>query len=521
MTRTITGRPPDLERVIALPDVLRQWGRSQPTASALTEGDEELDYAELDRGVTKAARRLAKAGVTPGDRVVVAGPNSVEWVIAFLAGLRLGAVVVPLNTRLGPLEIRRQLELCEPRAFLVAEGVVSLVERAGVADVPVFLLDRGARGPRSLWSLQEAQLDEPALDPTAPALISFTSGSTGRPKGAVISHGALVRSASAFVSPLETSSNDTTLVLVPLFHNTGFADQLTQMLLVGGAVDLVPEFRTEAAIEALARRPASYLIAVPSILRLLMLHERGDHAFRRCRVAVYGGASMPDTWIHELGERWPALRLFNCYGLTEFTSVSHLLHPEFALTRSDCVGRPVRSVRHQVVDDAGRLLPPGEVGEVWLSGPMRMSGYWRAEAQTREVLRGAWLRTGDLGAIEDDFLTVLGRSAEVINRGGEKIYASRVEAALSQVSGVAEAAVVGAPHPVLLERVVAWIVMRPGRAFDEAAARQHLLERVPDYAVPEAFFVADELPRNGAGKLDRLQLRAEAAAAVGGETARE
>jgi len=126
---------------------------------------------------------------------------------------------------------------------------------------------------------------------------------------------------------------------------------------------------------------------------------------------------------------------------------------------------------------------------------------------------------GHLGAIEDDFLTVLGRSAEVINRGGEKIYASRVEAALSQVPGVAEAAVVGAPHPVFLERVVAWIVPRPGLAFDEAAAREHLLQRVPDYAVPEAFFVADELPRNGAGKLDRLELRAEAEAAFGGEAA--
>ena len=124
------------------------------------------------------------------------------------------------------------------------------------------------------------------------------------------------------------------------------------------------EFRTAAAIDALARRPASYLIAVPSIFRLLMLHERADDAFRHCRVAVYGGAPMPTPWIEELARRWPSLRLFNCYGLTEFTSVSHLLAPELARTRATPSGGPVEGVRHQIVDDAGRLLPPGEVGEI-------------------------------------------------------------------------------------------------------------------------------------------------------------
>jgi acyl-CoA synthetase (AMP-forming)/AMP-acid ligase II len=170
----------------------------------------------------------------------------------------------------------------------------------------------------------------------------------------------------------------------------------------------------------------------------------------------------------------------------------------------------VEGVRHQVVDDHGRPLPPGEIGEVWLAGPMRMVGYWKAEAATRDALRGEWLRTSDIGSIDEDFLAVLGRSAEVINRGGEKIYVAPVEAALSELFAVADAAVVGAPHPILQERVVAWVVPREKARFDEDVARQHLAERVPDYAVPEAFVLADELPRNAAGKLDRAQLRAEA-----------
>jgi acyl-CoA synthetase (AMP-forming)/AMP-acid ligase II len=288
------------------------------------------------------------------------------------------------------------------------------------------------------------------------------------------------------------------------------------MVLVGGALDLLPEFHAATAIDALTRRPASYLIAVPSILRLLMLHERADDAFRHCRVLVYGGASMPTGWIAELADRWPGIRLFNCYGLTEFTSVSHLLDPEYARARSDSVGRPVEGVRHQVVSDDGQPLPPGETGEVWLAGPMRMAGYWRAEAATNDALRGDWLRTGDVGRIDEDFLAVLGRSAEVINRAGEKIYVAPVEATLSELFAVADAAVVGAPHPIFQERVIAWVVPREKDGFDEDAARQYLAERVPDYAVPEAFVVADDLPRNAAGKVDRAQLRAEAVRLFGG-----
>jgi acyl-CoA synthetase (AMP-forming)/AMP-acid ligase II len=323
----------------------------------------------------------------------------------------------------------------------------------------------------------------------------------------VIGHGALLRSASAYVPALETSSADRTLALVPLFHNTGFVDQLTQMLAVGGALDLVEEFGVSAALAALARRPATYLIAVPSIFRLLMLDPGADAAFERCRVAVYGGAPMPRAWIEELAARWPGVGLFNSYGLTEFTSVSHLLGPEHALARSDSVGRPVEGVDQRVVNERG-TLEPGRVGEILLQGPMRMLGYWNDEQATRLVLDDGWLRTGDVGSVDaEGFLTLLGRSAEVINRGGEKIHAAQVEGALNELEEVADAAVVGAPHPIFHESVVACVVLRDGQELDEEAARSHLLEHVPDYAVPETFVLVDGLPRNPGGKLDRRRIR--------------
>jgi acyl-CoA synthetase (AMP-forming)/AMP-acid ligase II len=286
-------------------------------------------------------------------------------------------------------------------------------------------------------------------------------------------------------------------VLVPLFHNTGFVDGVAHALLLGGAVDVPGDFATAAALDALARRPASFLVAVPSIVRLLVLHGRADDAFARCDVLGYGGASTPPAWRAELAARWPHLRLFDLYGLTELTSLTHALQPEDAAARPGSVGRPVAGIRQRVVD-----------GELWLAGPTRMLGYWRAEAETRRVLAGEWLRTGDLAEIDaDGFVRLHGRAAEVINRGGEKIHPIEVEAALAGVAAVAEAAVVGAPHPVFGERVVACVTLRAGADLDEDALRSQLRDRVADYAIPERFLVVEELPRNAAGKVDRALVR--------------
>jgi acyl-CoA synthetase (AMP-forming)/AMP-acid ligase II len=478
-----------------LPEALRRRAREAGDRVALADAAAELAYADLDALVDELAARLRRAGLVPGERLALLGANRVEWVAAFLAGLRVGAVVVPLNTRLSAAELRRQIRVCAPRALLADESLLGAVESAAPA---AYGLGRGS-GRRSVWALRGRVEASASPPPDAPALVAFTSGTTGEPRGAVISHSALVRSASSFVPRLETGRGDSTLTLAPLFHNTGFADQLTQLLLVGGRVDLLAQFGVSAALDALARRPASYLIAVPGVLRLLMLHERADDAFGSCRVAVYGGSPMPVAWIAELAERWPRLRLLNCYGLTEFTSVSHLLDPELALERADSVGRPVDRVRQRIVD-----------GEIQLAGPMRMSGYWRSEAATRAAFDGDWLRTGDLGSIDEDgFLVVAGRVGDVINRGGEKIHAAQVEAALSRLDSVADAVVVAAPHPIFHERVVACVVARDGRDFDEDAARAHLGGLVADYAIPERFVLVDELPRNAAGKVDRARVAAE------------
>jgi acyl-CoA synthetase (AMP-forming)/AMP-acid ligase II len=508
MTAPQTLSPP----FATIPDALAAHAAQRPDSSALSAGDEQLTYGELAELVGVLAARLAGLGVRSGDRVAIFGINSIEWVVSFLATLELGAVAVPLNHRLGRAELAHQLELVRARVVLHDAALSELGARAAGTAVSR-TIDRGSDDRHSIWLAPPGPGRKATLTPDAPALISFTSGSTGRPKGALISHRALTAAANAYARVLRTTEADNTLVLVPLFHNTGFCDQVAHMLLVGGSIDLLPEFSKAMARDALIRRPANYLIAVPGILRLLALSSDADRIFRDCRLACYGGAPMPSAWIGELAARWPALGLYNCYGLTEFTSVSHILEPSDLPEHHGSVGRPVPGVEQQIVGADGRSLRAGAPGQLMLAGPSRMSRYWAAPDRTREALRGRWLMTGDVASITaDGHLQLLGRASEVINRGGEKISPLQVEAAISLDTSVADVAVLGAPHPIFGERVVAFVTLRDRAELDEPAVRAALHESIADYAIPERFFVLDELPRNAAGKIDRRELRSHAEA---------
>jgi acyl-CoA synthetase (AMP-forming)/AMP-acid ligase II len=502
---------------------LRSHAVTRGGAPALAADGEELSYADLARRVQALTGRFVHLGITPGDRVVVLGRNSIDWVLAFLASLELGAIAVPMNHRLSPSEIETQIRRVEPAVVLAdADGLDGVaLPAAQVCGARLRTLGGGeAAGGRSVWAEKGDAVAPDLPPPETPALIAFTSGSTGEPKGAVITHGALAQASRAGALAVGSDASDRTLVMVPLFHNTGFADQLAHMLMVGGAIELLPAFSLRAARRALVERPATYVIAVPGILRLLTESDDADAMFSRCRIACFGGSPMPESWIREMAARWPALGLFNIYGLTEFTSLSHCLAPGDLLGHGDSVGRPVDGAEQRVVGPDGAPLAAGQTGMILVAGPSRMTGYWQAPAQTRAALRGRWLVTGDIGSVsEDGFLRLVGRASDVINRGGEKISPAQVEAAVNLEPAVAEAGVVGAPHPVFGERVVAFVTLAGASTLDEDLTRRHVRERVADYAVPDRFFVVDELPRTAAGKVDRLELRRHARAAFGEDAA--
>ena len=257
-------------RLPLLPAVVRERAQSTPDAPAVVAGASELSYADLQALVAALNGRLRHHGVRTGDRVAILGLNSIEWVVAFLACLDAGAVAAPLSYRLSPYELEQQITLLQPRLVLAdeefLESVTAGARSAGATLLPLTGLDSGRE---SVWGGRSAGAVTAAVTPASHALISFTSGSTGAPKGAVITHEGLVSAAGAYVEAMGTSEDDRTLAMVPLFHNTGFCDQLAHMLLVGGTVDLLPAFGVAAAREALLRQPSTFLIGVPGILRLL------------------------------------------------------------------------------------------------------------------------------------------------------------------------------------------------------------------------------------------------------------
>lgn len=475
-----------------LTDALRHWSDVTPDALALTAGDDVLTFSELAARVRRCSAWLADSGVNAGDRVVIVGHNTIAWVIHYVATLSLGAVIAPANNRLSPQQFADQVALLDARLVIHDADHGHIVEL--VSGPPILPLehDLGSR---------EREFSSPDLD--VPALISFTSGTTGVPKGATLSQGALAQASWPFVQVMRTDATDSTLVVVPMFHNTGFIDQFGQMLLIGGRTDLLRSYRTADAIDALRTRPVTYLAAVPSLHRLMMLADGADEALGSIRSILYGGSPMPASWIQEYRDRWPGIRLFHGYGLSEYGSAISFLPSEYASTRGESVGFPVPGTEVRIVAEDGSTVAPGDVGELWAKGPTIMQGYWQQPELTADRIVDGWLRTGDLARVDDSFLYIEGRVDDVINRGGEKILPAHVEGLIAQSSGVALSTVFGVPDTILQFRVFAAVEERADGGFDESTTLASLRKVLPDYAVPERIFVQTPLPRTASGKVDR------------------
>jgi long-chain acyl-CoA synthetase len=494
--------PPLYSRFTSIPAALSHWAARTPHAPALTSRATTQTYAELAAAVCGFAGALRSQGIAAGDRVMLAGDNTLAWVHAYLAVLSIGAIAVPANNRLSPAQFARLADLMDASVVLADHEPAPLT-----AACPSWRLLHAA-------DLEAGSGNSPGTDGSLvqpgerPAVVSFTSGTTGTPKGVVLTHQALADAATVFADVIGTGPGASTLVMAPLFHNTGFVDQLGHMLVVGGRTDLLRRFHASEAITAARERPTTFVTAVPSVLRLLMINDGAAAVFAPATDVLYGGSPMPLAWTRELATRWPHLRLHHGYGLTEFTSAVSFLPPELARAHGESVGTPAPGVSVRLVGDTGHDMPPGEVGEVWASGPTRMREYWNLPAATGAAIRDGWLRTGDLARCDGELLYLCGRTDDVINRGGEKIHPADVETEIAALPGVGQVCVFGAPDPVLQQRLVAVIEPRPGAAFDAGHARATLAARLADYAIPEDFFVAGNLPRTASGKLDRRLITA-------------
>ena len=491
--------------------------RKYPSRIALCGQDRTVDYSQLHRMVLSVTGGLVACGVSRGDRVATLMLNRVELLAAYLALFRLGAVLVPLNTRLAEPEWRYILEDSGAVALLTEERFCPAASnlRKDLKELRQ-VISLGGKGEqvRSWEDLESSRpLESPPQEPGIQddLYILYTSGTTGRPKGAVITHMNFLWNAINGQVSGGFSGQDVVYYGLPLFHGAAMGGCFATLLL-GGTVVLRPRFDAMELLSLIQRERITRVPAVPPMLMaLLEVPDLQNWDLSSLRVFNTGATVIPQALKQRLLERFPWVDVVDSYGLTEATSYCTTLPGKDFLRKAACVGKPHAYVEIRVVDEQGRDLPAGEVGEILVRGPNVMRGYWGRPAETAETLRGGWLHTGDLGRFDEEgYLYVVDRKKDMIISGGENVYPREVEEVLGTHPGVLEAAVIGLPDKRWGEMVVAYVVAAQGWNPSSAELDSHCRRRLAGYKCPREYFFVADLPRTPTGKILKMELREKA-----------
>lgn len=461
-----------------------------PDAPALidAESDEEWTYTELDREIERTAGRLWSLGVRPDDQLGALLDTSPEFARLVHAAWRIGAVLVPLNTRLSESELREQVGRIDPVALLAEEAYLERARTVTTAPVGSF----SALGEESV---AEFVAEDPPLD--APRVMLFTSGTTGEPKAVVLPGRSLIASAAASAFRLGVLPEDRWYDPLPGYHMGGLAP-IVRSALYGTCVVLPGEFDADRALSHLHEYNATGVSLVPTMLDRLL--DAGDLP-ESLRFVLTGGAPTPPKLIERCEER--GVPIHPTYGMTETASQVATARPDETFAHPNRAGRPLSFTRVRAID-RGQLLAPGEIGELVVSGPTVMAGYYGDREATDRAFGPYGFHTGDLGAVEEDgSIRVIGRIDDAIITGGENVHPAAVAHVLREHPRVEDAAVVGLPDPEWGERVCALAV---GEA-SETDLHEFCEGRLADYKRPKTIAFADELPRTASGTVDRKAVR--------------
>ncbi len=467
-------------------------------------------WRDLERGTAMLANLIDSLALPEGSRIAVQTEKSVEALMLYLAVLRAGHVYLPLNMAYQAGEVEYFIGNAEPALVVCARknfGWVSKISfRAGSAHV--FTLDDDRSGTLLDRAAYQGDVHTPAIRRADDlAAILYTSGTTGRSKGAMLSHGNLLSNARVLHQAWGWQASDVLIHALPIFHVHGLFVASHGALLAGAKMLWFARFDPRAV---LARLPeATVFMGVPTLyVRLLGEPALTRQACAGMRLFVSGSAPL----LIETFKDWHSRSghtILERYGMSETAMLtSNPYRPEQA-RRGGTVGLPLPGVGVRVHDDKGRPLRTVEIGGIEVKGPNVFKGYWRMPEKTAdEFTTDLWFKTGDVGRIDEDgYVTIVGRSKDLIISGGYNVYPAEVEACINELPGVAESAVVGVPHPDFGEAVVAVLVERPGMRLDAAAVLAALKSQIANFKVPKQVFVVPQLPRNTMGKVQKNLLR--------------
>ena len=490
---------------------IRRYGEYE----ALAFEGRRLTNVDQQRAACRVAHALRRLGVEPGDRVVVMLPNCPEVMQSYGGILRLGGVIVPVIFLLGEAEVAHILTDSEAKVVITSSDMVWKVEKQ-IGVLPtlrhVLLVDGGGEGGVRSYAeeiAREHDSFEPAPRAEADlAVILYTSGTTGAPKGVALSHGNLESNARASASLYELDRERWGVAVLPLSHSYGLTVMNAGHIL-GTRGALLRWFNLEEVLKTIQEFRAEAMSGVPTMfVYLLHYPEAARYDTSSMRVWGSGAAPLPVEIVEPFERRFGG-KLLEGYGLTEASPVVSA-HRLSGVRKLGSVGPPIPGVTVSIRDDGDRALPAGEVGEVCVKGPNVMIGYYRNPEETARTIRDGWLRTGDMGRLDDDnFLYIVERKKDLIIRGGFNIYPRDVEETLYAFPGVAEAAVIGMTDTLMGEEVIAFVVLKPGQSATAGEVIAFCQGRLANYKCPKEVRFVDALPKSPVGKILRKELRSQ------------
>ncbi|MEV0669238.1 AMP-binding protein [Mycobacterium sp. NPDC050441] len=480
---------------MTLPTLPDRRAEDDPHGPAVADARLALTNAQLRDRVQAAAQQLRGLGIGVGDVVAVALRNRVEFVALLFAAWRLGAAVTPVNPSLTGDEVNRQLADSGARLLVIDDDITVTTE------VPTL-------GVAELATEPVGTDHEPHTDASALALLIYTSGTTGTPKGVMLDHANLDAMAQMGRQALQIGPTDRCLLILPLFHVNGIVVSVITPLLADASVVIVDRFAPHTFFEVMERERPTYFSAVPTIYTMLAaLPDDVTPDTSSLRFAICGAAPAPAELLSRFETRY-GIPIVEGYGLSEGTCAS-TINPIDGPRRAGTVGKPFPGQRIRIVDANGRDVPTGDDGEVIIAGPNVMRGYLGRPEDTAAAVIDGWLHTGDIGHLDTEgYLTLAGRSKDMIIRGGENVYPREIEDVLSSDPNVLEAAVIGAPDEKWGEVVVAYVAPRPGATVDINALWARCALGLAGYKRPTEILVLDAIPKNHVGKPDKIPLRA-------------
>jgi fatty-acyl-CoA synthase len=492
---------------------LKYRGKVTPEKEAIVEGDKRINYRDLNLRVNRAAHALQKMGVKPGDRVSIIAFNCIEFVELIMGAAKIGAMLVPLNWRLTPYELSfivtdsgAQTIIFDPSFAKAVEEIKAKVSVKNYISLGSESFGWALQYEKILATEQDAEpVPEKPVGLETPHLIIYTAGTTGKPKGAVLTQGASFWNAVNVIIPMDITSQDRNLMVVPMFHIGGIGLFTLPMLYIGGTAVITRTFDPAKALDLMKKEKITIFMGVPAIF-LFLAQQPDFDVMKNVRIVMSGGAPLPVSLVKMYDSK--GIKMGQGFGMSEAAPSITVLDKDKYLTKAGSIGSCLMHLETRVVDDDMNDVKPGETGELIMRGPNVLIEYWNRPDATEEAFRGGWFHSGDIARIDNDGdLYIVDRKKDMFISGGENVYPAEVENALYELPEIAETAVIGVPDKKWGEVGKAIVVLKKGKQLSEDQVLAHLKTRLAKFKVPASVAFIDVLPRNAMQKVLKNELR--------------